>query len=324
MTVVRRNRREYDKLLDDPGSIIASLESMDPELLIDDPPMDDLHSESDPESESEASETPFSPPGWRRAASGFQQHHRSEPSTSGIRDSPDLDDGVDDTISPARIPLPASPVKMTPAPSADPMLDLRRPTEDRAMQSPERVDREDSILSEPPSNNCLSIRFCTTSLTGSVIRFAVRAEVQHRTDPIESAIEWIRANVDSMKNIRPSTILALVALVFAFSLGKSILLSPPEPLPSPDITRATHVARNFEPLIYHSQSGMQQVGDLQSTSFALWDLGESLRTTNLTSGPLIVSQLDEVSQSLDTLVIELTRFFVSVDGDIDRFAYILG
>jgi hypothetical protein len=146
----------------------------------------------------------------------------------------------------------------------------------------------------------------------------VRAEVQHRTDPIESAVEWI----GNMKNIRASTVFALVALIFALSLGKSFLLSPHEPLPSPDITRATNVARNFEPLIYHSQSGMQQVGDLQSTGVALWDLGESVRTTNLTSGPLIVSQLDELSQSLDTLVIELTRFFVSVDGDIDRFAYV--
>src|SRR5437879_6519386 len=105
-SVVRRSRREYDKMLDDPGSIIASLESVDPELLLN-PPMDDLHSESDPESE--VSETPFSPPGWRKAASGFQRHHRSESSTSGARNSPDLDDDIDDTISPARIPLPASP-----------------------------------------------------------------------------------------------------------------------------------------------------------------------------------------------------------------------
>ena len=142
MTVVQRARREYDKLLDDPGSIIASLESMDPEL---DPEMDDLDSESDPESE--ISETPFSPPGWRKAASGFQRHQ------SGMRDTPGLDDDVDDTISPARIPLPASPAKQTPAPSADPMLG--RQTEDRAMHSPER---EESIVSEPPSKNCVSVR----------------------------------------------------------------------------------------------------------------------------------------------------------------------
>src|ERR1700744_2810243 len=119
--VVRRDRHDYDELLDEPGSIIASLESVDPELL-NNPPMDDL-SESD--LESEISETPFSPPGWRKAASGYQRHHRSESATSGA----DLDDDVDDTISPSRIPLPASPEKKTPAPSVDPMLGLRRPTE---------------------------------------------------------------------------------------------------------------------------------------------------------------------------------------------------
>jgi hypothetical protein len=146
----------------------------------------------------------------------------------------------------------------------------------------------------------------------------VRAEVQHRTDPIESAFEWIRSNVDNLKKTRLSTILALVALVFAFSFGKSMLLRPPEPLPSPDILRATQVAKTFEPLIYYSESGMRQVSDLQDTSVAVWDLGESVRTTNLTSGPLIVNQLEELGSSLDNLVIELTRFFVSVDGDIDR------
>jgi hypothetical protein len=145
-SVVRRNRHEYDELLDEPGSIIASLESVDPELL-DNPHMDDI-SESDPESE--ISETPFSPPGWRKAASGFQRQHRSESAATGA----DLDDDVDDTISPARIPLPASPEKKTPAPSVDPMLELRRPTEDRAMQSPERDDREESIVSDQPSKNC--------------------------------------------------------------------------------------------------------------------------------------------------------------------------
>jgi hypothetical protein len=154
-SMVRRNRHEYDKMLDEPGSIIDSLESVDEDLL-----MDDMHSESEPESV--ASETPFSPPGWRKAASGFQRQHRSESSVSGISGSFRVDDAVDDddTMSPSRIPLPASPAKQTPAP-ADP-LDLRRPTEDRytqerVMQSPERGDREDSIVSEPPSKNCLSI-----------------------------------------------------------------------------------------------------------------------------------------------------------------------
>jgi hypothetical protein len=150
----------------------------------------------------------------------------------------------------------------------------------------------------------------------------MRAEVQHRTDPLESALEWIGASADSIKKTRVSTIFGLIVLLFALSLGRSILFRPPEPLPSPDISRAAQVAKTFEPLIYYSQRGMQQVGELQSTGIAVWDLGESVRTANLTSGPLIVNQLDELGKSLDTLVVDLTHFFVSVDGDVDRFVHI--
>jgi hypothetical protein len=236
-----------------------------------------------------------------------------------MRDSPDYDEDADDTISPANVPLPASPVKQTPAPSAEPVLELRRLTEDRRMQSPETDNREESIMSEPPSKNCWYMLISKASLTCSVIRFAVRAEVQHRTEPIESAFEWIRDNIDSLKKIRLSTIFALVALVMAFSFGKFILFSPPEPLPSPDMLRATQVAQTFEPLIYYSERGIRQVGELQSTGIAVWDLAESVRTTNMTFGPLIVSQLDGLGKSLDNLAMDLTRFFVSVDGDIDGF-----
>jgi hypothetical protein len=51
---------------------------------------------------------------------------------------------------------------------------------------------------------------------------------------------------------------------------------------------------------------------------AVWDLGESVRTTNMTSAPIIVNQLDDLAESLKTLSMELTKFFMSVNGDVDR------
>ena len=38
----------------------------------------------------------------------------------------------------------------------------------------------------------------------------------------------------------------------------------------------------------------------------------------MTSSSIIVRELDDLSESLKTLAIELTRFFANVDGDIDR------
>jgi hypothetical protein len=37
----------------------------------------------------------------------------------------------------------------------------------------------------------------------------------------------------------------------------------------------------------------------------------------MTSAPIIVKELDDLSESLKTLAIELTRFFANVDGDVD-------
>lgn len=77
------------------------------------------------------------------------------------------------------------------------------------------------------------------------------------------------------------------------------------------------VAKNFEPVIYYSEHGIQQIEDLRQTGVAVWDLGESIRSTNMTSAAIIVEQLDDLSKSLNTLAIELTTFFANVDSDID-------
>lgn len=101
------------------------------------------------------------------------------------------------------------------------------------------------------------------------------------------------------------------------------LLAPAVPRPVPDLIKVAGVARAFEPLIYFSEGGASQVGDLQATGVAVWDLGESVRTSNMTSAPVIVKELDELSESLKTLAIELTRFLANVDGDIDGILIVM-
>lgn len=104
-------------------------------------------------------------------------------------------------------------------------------------------------------------------------------------------------------------------------LSLRVLLQPPPPPPSPDLVKVATLARAFEPLIFYSENGVQQIGDLQETGVAVWDLGESLRSTNMTSAPIIVKELDDLSENLKTLAIELTRFFANVDGDIDGLVF---
>lgn len=155
-------------------------------------------------------------------------------------------------------------------------------------------------------------------LTNSAdIRFAVRAEVQQRTEPIEAAVTLLSTQYTRITKSKSSFLSFITAAVVLISLLRG-LFQPQENMPGPDIVKVAGLARSFEPIIHYSESGVAQIGELQETGVAVWDLGESVRASNMTSAPIIVRELDELSESLKTLAIELTRFFANVDGDVDR------
>ena len=150
----------------------------------------------------------------------------------------------------------------------------------------------------------------------------MRAEVQHRTEPFEVAFSSMRSYFDSLTKSRSSFGSSILALFLSFSLLRLLFQEPSEP-PVPDLVKVAGLARSFEPLIFYSENGVQQIGDLQETGVAVWDLGESIRSANMTSAPLIVQELDDLSESLKTLAIELTKFFANVDGDIDGILIVM-
>lgn len=119
-----------------------------------------------------------------------------------------------------------------------------------------------------------------------------------------------------------SLILSLLVAFLSISALRNIS-QPGAIRPMPDLVKVAGIARSFEPLIYFSENGASQVSDLQATGVAVWDLGESVRSSNMTSAPIIVKELDELSDSLKTLAIELTRFFANVDGDIDGILLVM-
>ena len=154
------------------------------------------------------------------------------------------------------------------------------------------------------------------------VRFAVRAEVQQRTEPIEAALSWIRTYIHHVSKSWSSFSSSIIFLLLAFALVR-LLTNPPASRPVPDLVKVAGLARSFEPLIYYSENGVAQISDLQETGVAVWDLGESVRSANMTSAPLIVAELDGLSESLKTLAVELTRFFANVDGDIDGILIVM-
>lgn len=115
---------------------------------------------------------------------------------------------------------------------------------------------------------------------------------------------------------------SIMCLVLAYAFIR-LLTHTPVSRPVPDLVKVAGLARSFEPLIFYSENGVAQISDLQETGVAVWDLGESVRFANMTSAPLIVAELDSLSESLKTLSVELTRFFANVDGDIDGILIVM-
>lgn len=147
-------------------------------------------------------------------------------------------------------------------------------------------------------------------------RFAIRAQVQQRTEPVESTINFIRHHYTTLTRTWLSTLTTLLVAFISLSIFRS-LLQPAAPRPAGDLVKVAGLARSFEPLIYYSEHAVSQVHDLQATSVAVWDLGESVRTSDMRDAPSIIADLDALSDTMKTLSIEMTKFFARVDGDID-------
>ena len=177
----------------------------------------------------------------------------------------------------------------------------------------------------PPPNNGFSVGLATDDpvAADNYFRFAVRAEVQQRTEPIEAAVRFLRSTARLVAGSWSSFFVSCLVAVLSYAAMRSLFQPASMRRPVPDLVKVAGVARAFEPLIHYSENGVQQVGDLQATGVAVWDLSESVRSSNLTSAPIIVKELDDLSESLKTLAIELTKFFANVDGDIDGYVFFL-
>ena len=149
----------------------------------------------------------------------------------------------------------------------------------------------------------------------------MRAEVQHR-EPFVAFFGYLRSKFDKLTSSKSNATLSIAIVLLSIAFMRALFL-PGLPSAIPDLVKLSGFARSFEPLIYYSENGVQQIGTLQETGVAVWDLSESVRGTNMTSAPIIVGQLDELSESLKSLSLELTRFFANVDSDIDSILIVM-
>lgn len=279
--------------------------------------------ESEPDESDSAG--PWSPPAWRKAGSGWYRQHLAAGSPSRSREtSPQYESaGEGDATMAARVPLPGSPLKQTPRTSPDRDLGIdARIKEDDCDDNDDTPQRAIAPRHDKKKRDDSAQPNGIAAHAHNYIRLAVRAEVQHRTEPYEAACSWLCGNFSSVLTSRSSTLLAmLVGLLSLF--GLRLLLQPPQAGHVPDLVKVAGLAKAFEPFIYYSENGVSQIGDLQETGVAVWDLGESVRLTNMTSAPIIVKELDELSESLKTLSVELTKFFANVDGDVDSILIVM-
>ncbi len=144
----------------------------------------------------------------------------------------------------------------------------------------------------------------------------MRAEVLQRTRPIENAITFLQKQYNAIFASWGTILTTFFIAVFSISTAK-MLSKPAAPRPVGDLVKIAGLARSFEPLIYFSEPAVAHVKELQSTSIAIWDLGESVRISGMADADTIVQNLDAISETMKKLVLDLTRFHTHVDGDID-------
>ncbi|GFP54608.1 hypothetical protein TASIC1_0004023200 [Trichoderma asperellum] len=267
----------------------------------------------------------YSPPAWRRLANGSRSNgfwrppshdalSAMSPMRLAMRNTPyserDDDDDTDDDLD----------LEDNQNDILQRAIRTRLPT---GSMSPDKVrsrspdgNRSNTLRLEAPTPPVLERILESPPPTDNYIRFAVRAEVQQRTEPIETAIAFIRKRYSALTASWTSTLFSVLFAVFSVSLFKT-LIQEPAPRPVGDLVKVAGIARSFEPLIYYSEHAITQVHDLQATSVAVWDLGETVRTSGMRDASLIVADLDALSGSMKTLATEMTKFFAVVDGDID-------
>lgn len=276
----------------------------------------------------------WSPPAWRKAGSGWFRHQLASPlrSRAGTPEKTDPqdrtlveedDDDLDLTAA-AEIPLPRSPTKgrslsrsMSPTRfSPGPRNPGGKEAEDSRFSSPARSDH---------GANCkpaLTFHARYVVNRSPDIRFSMRADVQHRTEPIEDAVIFVRKSYLRATGSKYRSFMSLLALLFATTTFKFLFTNPLMEY-SPDIIKVAGMATTFEPLMHYSEGSHAQVSELGDAGVAVWDLSESVRSTNMTSGPIIVRELDNLADSLKSLTLELTSFFANIDGDIDNILLVM-
>ncbi|SMR48642.1 unnamed protein product [Zymoseptoria tritici ST99CH_1A5] len=265
----------------------------------------------------------YSPPAWRKAGSGwFQNHQTLEPrgmaygskDCSPVYHSAD-EEGDGDLRKARRIPLPESPIKgQSPRTSPEPVVECEGNVDEQEGASTLREEDDvDEELESPTAR---------TPTQNNYIRFSTSLDVVQRTEPIEAMVHSIRRATHHVTKSSYNTLFYVLSTLFLYWTVTS-LISTPQNGPMPDLVKVAGLAKSFEPVIYYSEHGHAQIEQLQETGVAVWDLGESVRSTNMTSAPLIVHQLDDLSDSLKTLAIELTRFFAGVDADVDSILLVM-
>ncbi|PIA94925.1 hypothetical protein CB0940_08094 [Cercospora beticola] len=329
------SRQHY---LDSHPSLNASMDDFDArEFSPTIPDMPSQHSGFRSNGHSEYSEASsrrsYSPPAWRKAGSGWFKHQEAlSPNRNGYRSkdtSPlyqSADEEGDDGDATAyrtarRIPLPESPVKgrsprVTPEPAG--ILAAAVNDKGRRASSTVRHPSEETQRPEPEPES----PGAETPTQKNYIRFSTSLDVVQRTEPIEAMVRSVRQTVHHVTKSKYNTLFYGVMSLVLYWIMLNLLSAPIQP-PSVDLIKVAGLAKSFEPSIYYSENGHAQIEQLQETSVAVWDLGESVRSTNMTSAPQIVNQLDSLSDSFKELAREMTSFFTSVDSDIDAILIVM-
>ncbi|KAF2276923.1 uncharacterized protein EI97DRAFT_376669 [Westerdykella ornata] len=291
----------------------------------------DASESSEPESDG-----PWAPPAWQRSSTTNDWYRKSllsESATLRSSHSPSKPAGiassrfnprpVDREITPSRIPLPESPLKMTPRTSPDPVIGEQetRDTIAERMQSPPWEEKEQAGVGPDEGDEGEEMMLSHHEDAGAhsedharpgYVNFSVRAETLFRTGPLEDLVSAGARALNLFTQSRLSILCTIGTIILAYVLT----LQWTDSL-IPDIANVANMARQFEPLMFASENVIPRSRELADASIAVQDLGESVRATNMSASTIIIEQLTDLGDSLSLLSDQLRSFFTNVDADMD-------
>ncbi|KAF1992043.1 hypothetical protein K402DRAFT_321593 [Aulographum hederae CBS 113979] len=153
-------------------------------------------------------------------------------------------------------------------------------------------------------------------LTRTGLRFSMSAAYFGPATSIDYFLQLLKSLIQTIFKSRFTALCYLIGFAVCLQLTANVFKTQPSEA-GYDIAAVARMTKSFAPAVEYSAKQVLDVQEIEEASIAIWDLEESVRSSNITSAPLIIDRLHGMRDSLEVLGNELTRFFAMIRTDLE-------